>query len=300
MRLSRNAWLLSAFVAGLALVAAGRSCADELRLKDGSKVTGSIVGFDDSAFKVQTSYGFALVKRDQVVSISMSDAPKPTDKKPDAATAAASKKDAAPPAASSDPKAATAPAGAAGSPVAASAPTTSPTVAGAAPALSAPAPPPPPEPIRENVNGTVYTNETYAFQMYKPPSWHVIAGAQTMMPGAVAAMGNLDETTYLLIGRGPAGKTMTNDIEATDRRLHGMLENFRELGESQINVSGVPAIQQKFRASVDQKDWSGTVVFVAHAGQLYTIFGMTLADSDLVQIQENVIARSISSLQFAQ
>ena len=31
---------------------------------------------------------------------------------------------------------------------------------------------------------------------------------------------------------------------------------------------------------------------------VYTIFGMTLADTDLVQIQENVISRAITSLQF--
>jgi hypothetical protein len=39
-------------------------------------------------------------------------------------------------------------------------------------------------------------------------------------------------------------------------------------------------------------------VLVPHGSQLFTIFGMTIADTDLVQIQENVIARAISSLQF--
>jgi len=37
---------------------------------------------------------------------------------------------------------------------------------------------------------------------------------------------------------------------------------------------------------------------VSRGARLYTIFGMTRADNDLVQIQENVIARAISSLQF--
>jgi len=43
--------------------------ADDLTLKDGSTIKGTIVGFDDNSFKVQTSYGFALVRKDQVVTI---------------------------------------------------------------------------------------------------------------------------------------------------------------------------------------------------------------------------------------
>jgi hypothetical protein len=43
--------------------------ADALTLKDGSTIKGTIVGFDDNSFKVQTSYGFALVRKDQVVTI---------------------------------------------------------------------------------------------------------------------------------------------------------------------------------------------------------------------------------------
>jgi hypothetical protein len=58
-------------------------------------------------------------------------------------------------------------------------------------------------------------------------------------------------------------------------------------------------VQKRFRVSVDQHDWSGVAVFFQHDAHLYTIFGMTSADSDLVQIQENVISRAISSLQFA-
>jgi hypothetical protein len=49
---------------------------------------------------------------------------------------------------------------------------------------------------------------------------------------------------------------------------------------------------------VDDKDWSGVVVYLPRDTHVYTIFGMTLADTDLVQIQENVIARAIASLQF--
>jgi hypothetical protein len=290
------------------LLLAGMVRADDIKLKDGSKISGTIVGFDDNSFKVETSYGFAMVRKDQVVSISVSDAAK---KAGDATAAAADSSVAgdkpAPGPAAKVPQPSDAkpvhtasserplPPPAVKTPTLSSAKMTEAMENGAA----APAKPAPPEPIREEVNGSTYTNDTYGFRMYKPPSWEVIAGAQSLLPGAIAAMGTNDQTTYLLIGETPAGKSLAGDIDATDQRLRGLMGNFRPLGESHLNVSGMPAVERKFRGSVDQKDWSGTVVFLTHGGQLYTIFGMTLAETDLVQIQENVIARTISSLQFA-
>ena len=61
------------------LLAPHSACADDLKLKDGSKVSGTIVGFEENSFKVKTSYGFAIVQKDQVVSISMSAADKTSD-----------------------------------------------------------------------------------------------------------------------------------------------------------------------------------------------------------------------------
>ena len=76
------------------------------------------------------------------------------------------------------------------------------------------------------------------------------------------------------------------------------MENFRPLDDKYVTVPGISGVERHFRGSVDQHDWSGVVVLVPRGAQLYTIFGMTIADTDLVQIQENVIARAISSLQF--
>jgi hypothetical protein len=279
--------------------------ADEIKLKDGTKITGTIVGFEENSFKVKTSYGFAVVQKDQVVSIVVSEAPKtpaptaaiensaPPAKSKAAKTDAAAKTSAA----NSTPTPATDPANA----LAAATPAPAPTVAAAKPA-AAPAPKPPapapPEPMREQVVGNTYTNQTYGFQMYKPPAWKVIEGARTLLPGSITAMGTDDQNTYLLIGQEPAGKSMTSDIDATERRLRDILENFRPIDEKHVTISGVSAIERHFRGSVDQKDWSGVVVYVPRDQRMYTIFGMTLADTDLVQIQENVISRAISSLQF--
>jgi hypothetical protein len=357
MRLGIRFFKHVAVVAGLAATsfAVHSAHADELKLKDGTKISGTIVGFDDNSFKVKTNYGFAVVQKDQVVSIAITPAAKTEDtgkksesaaekspapapvkpSKPDVTAAAASPdtaatlhahSDAAPDAAISDQPAAApastakkanatpakvnapvaakndAPNGATQTPVAtppaaASAPASA-NASAAPPVPASPPKPAAPEPIRESVNGNTYTNETYGFQMYKPPDWEVIASASTLMPGAIAAMGTGDQTTYLLVGQGPAGKTLTGDEDQADRRLRSIMDNFRPLDLQHVTVSGTLAIERRFRGSVDQHDWSGVVVLVPHGPQLYTIFGMTIADTDLVQIQENVIARAISSLQF--
>jgi hypothetical protein len=352
------------FLAAAILCATLAARADELKLKDGTKITGTIVGFEDNSFKVKTSFGFALVQRDQVVSISISSeaakkpepaaekpaetpkpaktetasksapapsvateskpasanaAPKPAKSEATAATAspanpAASAKTAAP-APTSAPAAATraaTPAPASSSAASSTAPATNATSAAPAPGATAtaaapaapaakPAPPKPPapEPVREDVNGNTYTNDTYGFRMYKPPSWRMIEGARTILPGAITAMGPADESTYLLIGLAPAGETLTDDIDEAEQRLREVMTNFRIIEQKRLIVSGISSIAHRFRGSVDQREWSGIVVFVPYGTRIYTVFGMTLAQSDLVQIQENVLTRAIASLQFS-
>jgi hypothetical protein len=294
--------------------------ADDLKLKDGSTISGTIVGYEENSFRVKTSYGFAVVQKDQVVSIGISAATtalaekvtEPASEKaaPVIKSKTESVKAAAPqplPAmAGSHPEAVAkgAPPPSAATKVAANlspAPVAPPVAKATPPAVVpvlAPAKPPAPEPIREAVNGNIYTNETYRFHMYKPPDWDVIATAPAVLPGAITAMGTGDDTTYLLIGQEPAGKSLATDMDTTERRLREVMENFRPLDEKQIMVSGAAATEHHFRGSVDRHDWSGVVVLIPRGAKLYTIFGMTRADNDLVQIQENVIARAISSLQF--
>ena len=67
-------------LATLVIVSPRATHADELKLKDGTKIVGTIVGFEENSFKVKTNYGFAVVQKDQVLSISITD----SAKKPDA------------------------------------------------------------------------------------------------------------------------------------------------------------------------------------------------------------------------
>ncbi|HEV3253627.1 MAG TPA: hypothetical protein VG033_04425 [Candidatus Acidoferrales bacterium] len=302
---------------GMMLLDAPAARADELRLKDGTKIVGKIVGFEDDSFRVETSYGFALVRKDKVAMIVVAEAAKKPEKKEaapveaKAAPAPAAPKKAAPTA----PATSAAPAPSTADPATEDAATppkkeTPPAPAPAAPVVAkkaaspppAPAPEPAkpaaPEPMREEVSGNAYTNFTYGFRLYKPPGWSLIEGARTMLPGTIAALGTSDETTYLVIGQEPLGKSLESHVGPTEKRLEEVMENYRPLGEKRLSVSGVPAIERRFRGSVDQHDWSGVVAFVARDNQVFTIFGMTYSDSDLVQIQENVIARAIASLEF--
>lgn len=312
----------------VALFFAAGARADEIKLKDGTKIIGTIVGFEDNSFKVKTSYGFAVVQKDQVVSIVVNDAAKKPDsavaKSNGAASASESAASSAPPPAKADKTEHTAPGAPAAKPAEAnsagndvveyphtdmpvspakSAASTAPKNVAQPTAASAAAPPPPlkpaaPEPMREEVSGNTYTNDTYGFRMYKPPDWKVIEGARKILPGAITAMGTDDQTTYLLIGQETGGKPLASVMEVADKRLHDVMDNFRPLDEKRVTISGVTAIERRFRGSVDQHDWSGVVAYIPRGASVYTIFGMTLADTDLVQIQENVISRAITSLQF--
>ncbi len=357
----KRAWIVLAACA----VLAGGVCADELHLKDGSVINGTIVGFDENSFKVKTTYGYAMVRRDQVVSIVVTDtdadaakkpaanpnvSPKPNTIPAPAAPAAAaggsnlpagyssanaphpsntSKPAPVPTPPAVKPVSNSTPAPAAlGNSASAPAPATiaptkkemaPPTKRGATsaapaakpPAISAASPavipvsappaipaPKPPEPIRESIDGNTYINDTYGFRMFRPPGWDVIEEARSVLPGAIAALGTSDQTTYLLVGAGPSAGSLEADLKVSDRKLNEMVENYRPLGDKTSTIAGLPAIERRFRGGVDGKDWSGTVVLIERGKELYTIFGMTYAGSDLVQIQENVIHRAITSLKF--
>ena len=75
-------------ILGLALLSllfsASAARADEIRLKDGTKIIGTIVGFENDSFRVETSYGFALIQKDKVADISIIATKKEPEPKPKA------------------------------------------------------------------------------------------------------------------------------------------------------------------------------------------------------------------------
>jgi hypothetical protein len=301
-----------ALVCGLGTVAR----ADEFRLNDGSKIVGSIVGYENGAFKVQTSYGFAMVRKESIAEIVVSEktpplpAPANAALKPAALSNPPNAKPALLPMPAPRLKGANAADQSAG-PLSNVVPNVAPLVSvpvlqstalslaaisdslhpGESLDLQAP-------PMQEMVRGNIYVNQSYGFQMYKPPAWDVIKNPQKQLPNAVGALGTQDQTTLLVIGRDPMSDSIEARAATKEGALRGVYANFRPLDTKRITVAGLPAIEERFYGSLDDHDWSVTVTTLARGKELFTILGMTSANSDLIQIQENVIAKAISSLQF--
>ena len=163
-----------------------------------------------------------------------------------------------------------------------------------------PAPPPRgPVPIKESVQGNVYTNETYGFRMFRPPGWELIPEARKALPNAIAAVGTGDETTLVVIGRETLRDSLDSHAGAAERTMRQIYENYRPVSSMRGTVAGLPAVEWRFRGVVDGRDWSVSAVTLARGSDVFTLLGMTSADSDLIQIRENVIAKMIASLQFA-
>ena len=331
-------------IAAASLVLSALACsarADEIRLKDGRKLNGVIVAYEDGMFKVKTDYGYELIEKDKITAIipttpaksapdAKKDAPqhpsKPADEaqpKTEPAIASASNSGASaspadasvktatpsPNAKSEKPSASTASTPAKTSSANASAANAPPPAnstsasAATASAPSAAAPTPPKEPEvpanREEVTGNLYTNYTHGFRMYKAPSWNLIEEARNALPNAIVAMGTSNESTLLVVGEEKTKDSLEAAASGVERRLHDVYANYQRVSQKKTVVGGMPAIDYQYRGKADEHDWSGRLVVIARGKDLLTVLAMTYADSDLIQIQENVIARSISSLDFS-
>ncbi|MGB8494208.1 MAG: hypothetical protein WCE53_07415 [Candidatus Acidiferrum sp.] len=312
--------LLVLFTLGI-LAAPGR--ADEIRLKDGKKLYGVIVAYEDNMFKVKTDYGYVLVEKDKIAQIIPSTpAEAAAPKKPAAKPADASPK--AEPAVnkSKEPSASVTNANAKSSapiinnlavrpeiPVSSSKPDSTPPAIKtpnavpktALPATAAPPAPPKEEPPvnREEIQGNLYINHEFGFRIFKAPSWQLIDGAGQTLPNAIMAMGTSNESTLLVVAREKTKTPLDASAKTVEERLHEIYDNYRLISERKTVVGGQAAIEYRYRGVADGHDWSGTLAVVAHGGEIFTVLGMTFADTDLIQIQENVIARAIASLDFS-
>jgi hypothetical protein len=311
------------------LPAAVPTMADEIQLKDGKTFNGVIVAYDNNMFKVKTDFGFILVEKSKIAAIipSGSDAGK-SDAKPAARkqsrqeTAqpetetvkvdASKAPSVAQPAVETTiekpaPRVSSAPVRpelpAAKQKTTAIAPSIKAVPLAAASAMASPQTPlaPPKEAetpvIPEEVQGNTYTNHVYGFRMYKAPSWQLIEDS-TALPNAIVAMGTQNESTLMVVGREKTKQPLSAAATTVENRLHDVYEDYRQVSQQKTTVGGSPAVEYRYRGKADDHDWSGTLVVIARGNDIFTALGMTYADNDLIQIQENVIAKAISSLDF--
>ncbi len=132
----------------------GALWAEEIELVDGSKIKGSIVGYEGDMFRVQTDFGFARVRKDRVTSISF---PPPAPElvqvevkeEPSGEKLAAEKKK--------------------------------------EPAQEILAQAEMPDYFFETVCGNTYINHRYKFAMYKPPTWIMFNEIREASPTDVMA-----------------------------------------------------------------------------------------------------------------
>jgi hypothetical protein len=334
----------------VALGFAADTRADEIRLKDGNKLYGVIVAYEDNMFKVKTPFGYVLVEKDKIAEIvpetgsaANSSAEAKANAKKD--LTAATRKSApaktvrpAPPtpAPSSDAESDAVPAATEVSektidpaiakrektaeimanttvkpqvPALATkkvvAPAIHQTADVALPASSAvssaavPVAPKEPDALPEEIRGNLYINRANSFTLYKAPSWNLIEDARKALPNAIVAMGTFNESTLLVVGKEKNKESLDVAATAVEHRVREVYDNYRQISRRTTTVDGLPGIEYRFRGMADDHDWSGTLVVLTRAGETFTILGMTYAETDLIQIQENVIARSIASLKFS-
>jgi len=174
------------------------------------------------------------------------------------------------------------------------------TTAATAPA-TAPAPPKEPQvpANREEIQGNLYTNYTHGFHMYKAPSWSLIEEARGALPNAIVAMGTSNESTLMVVGEEKTKEPLDTAAAAVEKRLQDVYVNYQRLSQRKTAIGGLPAVEYQYRGKADEHDWSGKLVVIARGKDMFTVLAMTYADSDLIQIQENVISRAISSLDFS-
>ena len=266
------------------VVAAGPASADEFTLKDGRKIVGTIVGYENGMFRVETEFGFALIRKDKVASIRV----EPGGEKRAEAGDSASNSSASP-----------TPSGSVGTSAgASSAPRPAPSVAAhvAPPPVSRPLNEPLPARLREHVEGTDYVNDTFQFAMYKPPGWKLFEELHREKVSAIVAMSSEDEQTLLFVDRQVwSGEPDLKD-ERVDANLRRTYEDYRKLSETTTQVGGHPAIRRDFTGVIDGVEWHGISARVAQGNIVFGIVGLTSAET--YRFQQAVFNKIIKSFHF--
>ena len=263
MRNTARLWCLTALwaVAPLAM-------AEEVILRDGRKLTGTIAGVERGVYRLETDFGVALIKKEWIERIQFS---------PSAKKEASAKK---PPARKETPRPAVRPA-------------------------RAPSPPPPPlirerrSPggrVQERIQGTTYINESYRFQLFRPPTWRILEQAARSIPSAVTVLGTPDESTMLVVGsvlyEGPPSAYAEILVSA----LRQSYSEFVFKPEERIRVAGRPAIRRRFSGMAAGHEWHGLVVNLADGPAHYGLIGVTR--HELSGFKASVLSKMVKSFRF--
>ena len=263
---------------GFVLAFAPAIRAEELVLKDGKKIVGAIVGYEGDMFRVQTEYGFALIRKDMVASIKIE--PGSSGNVPGSGESAK---------ASGLDK----PSTGKGRETAAS---TAQAAAKTPPSPSQPLVKPLPKDIQERVEGTEYVNETFHFSMYKPPGWKIYGGISRETGRAIVAIATEDERTLLIVDRQVWTGPPDVHSDTVEENLRQAYQDFSKESESSAQLDGRAAIRRSFTGLLDGTEWHGVAVHAARGNTLFGIIGLTSAET--YQFQQAVFNKIIKSFRF--
>lgn len=253
--------------------------AEELVLKNGQKIVGTIVGYEGDMFRVETGFGFALVRKDSVVSISFSgESGKRTEPESGAGAMPAS------PEKISSGSSKIAPA--APPPVAKALP----------PPVSRPLDQPLPAHIQERVQGTDYINETFQFAMYKPPGWRIFEGISRETGRAVVAIGTEDERTLLIVDRQIWSGPPDLQSKAVEDSFRQTYQDYQRESETTTKLDGRAAVRRVFSGLMDGVEWHGVSAHVARGNTMFGIIGLTSAET--YEFRQAVFNKIIKSFRF--
>lgn len=255
MNFRARAWLVMLGAAGALLAAPARG--DEVILRDGRKLIGTIVGFEKGVYRLETDFGTALIRKERIARIEFG----AVEEKPAG--------------------------GASMAPVPEKAPAPPPAVRERRP---------PGGRVIERVEGNTYVNDSFLFEMYKPPNWQVFDQAAREIPSAVTMLGTADQTTMLVVGTvlydGPPGAY----ARVLENSLRQKYSEYAVQPEEHIRVAQRDAIRRSFSGMAGGQEWHGAVVNLADGVNHYGIIGVTRDEA--FKFKEGVLAKIIASFRF--
>lgn len=255
--ISRKRFHILAVTIFLVALVVSPAAADELILRDGRKINGTIVGFENGMFRVETEYGFALVKKEKVSTVNLSEGGskggvaeggekknQKTVSKLGARGAENGSVQAGAHVEADSAKALTSQAEAQSSP-----PTPAPVTTPRPAPVSHLAKEPLPSPLRDHVEGNSYVNDSFQFAMFKPPGWKIYEGVPKETGYGIMAMGTEDEQTLLIVDRevwsGPPDVKNDRAVE----KLRQTNQDFQKISESPAQLDGLLATRRLFKVS---------------------------------------------------
>jgi hypothetical protein len=149
--------------------------------------------------------------------------------------------------------------------------------------------------MEEHVEGITYFNDSFGFQMYKPPNWKPLPETAGTIPSAVVVLGTEDEATVIIVGTVLFAGPSSAYAAVLSGSLKKVYSDFEIQPEEQVEVAGRPAIRRVFSGTAAGRVWHGMVVNLADGPVQYGLIGMTSEEN--YQFKSTVLGKIVASFQ---